>query len=227
MISLAAIDLDGINSWWTYMGDRPEDVRERLIEHATLVLEAVLIATVIALVLGIVAHRWRPLRAPLLGIASVFLTIPSLALFTIFIPILGLGTAPARVALVMYSLLPIMRNTVAGLDSVDPAVTESARGVGLSARQTLVRVELPLAWPVISTGIRVALLLATGMAAIATLVGGGGLGDFIKEGYSDYPLPNSVERIWTGTALTVFLALGLDAVFGLIRRFTTSRGIRN
>lgn len=219
---------EGIGSWWRYMTVRvPSDVRQRTLEHAALVLQAVGIATVLAVTLGVVAHRWRVLRAPLLGVASVFLTIPSLALFTLFIPIVGLGATPALIALVMYALLPIMRNTVTGLEGVDDAVVESARGVGLSKRQTLVRIELPMAWPVISTGIRVSLLLATGIAAIATLVGGGGLGEFIKDGLPRYPRGVSVEQIWTGTVLTMALALVFDAVFGLVRRFTTPRGIRN
>lgn len=225
---LAAAPFEGISSWWNYMTVLyPSDVRERTMEHAILVLQSVIIATVIAVVLGILAHRWRVLKAPLLGVASVFLTIPSLALFTLFIPLVGLGAAPARIALVMYALLPIMRNTVAGLESVDPAIGESARGVGMSKFQVLRKVELPLAWPIISTGIRVSMLLVTGIAAIATLVGGGGLGDFIKAGLSSYPLGFSVEQIWTGTVLTMVLALIFDAVFSIIRRFTTPRGIRN
>lgn len=226
MNGLAAVGFDGISSWWTYMSNHPADIRERMIEHAALVLQAVTIATVLAVLLGILSHRIKILRAPFLGAASVFLTIPSLALFTLFIPIVGLGAGPARIALIMYALLPIMRNTVAGLDSIDPAVGESARGVGLSKTQVLLRIELPLAWPVISTGIRVSILLITGIAAIATLIGGGGLGDFIKEGLSHYPGINSAEKVWTGTLLTMVLALVLDGVFGLIRRFTTSKGIR-
>lgn len=218
---------ESISSWWNYMTVvAPEDVRQRVVEHAVLVLQSVLIATVLAVALGVAAHRWKVLKAPLLGIASVFLTLPSLALFTIFIPLLGIGAGPPRVALIMYALLPIMRNTVAGLDNIDPAVAESAKGVGLSPRQILLRIELPLAWPVISTGIRVSLLLATGIAAIAALVGGGGLGEFIKEGLSRYPGRTSVEKVWIGTVLTTVLALAFDAVFGLIRRFTTPAGIR-
>lgn len=225
---LAASPLSGVSSWWNYMTVLyPSDVRERTVEHAILVLQSLTIATIIAVVLGVAAHRWRVLKAPLLGIASVFLTIPSLALFTLFIPIVGLGVAPSRIALIMYALLPIMRNTVAGLESVDPAVGESARGMGMSRIQVLLRVEMPLAWPVISTGIRVSMLLTTGIASIATLVGGGGLGDFIKQGLSAFPLGNSVEQIWTGTVLTMVLALIFDALFSLIRRFTTPRGIRS
>lgn len=219
--------LDGIESWWTYMTqDVFDDVQIRVIEHAVLVLQSVLIATLLAIGLGIAAHRWNVLKAPLLGMAAIFLTLPSLALFTIFIPILGIGTGPPRVALIMYALLPIMRNTVTGLESIDPAVAESAKGVGLSRGQILRKIELPLAWPVISTGIRVSLLLATGIAAIAALVGGGGLGEFIKEGLSAYPGRLSVEKVWIGTVLTTVLALVFDAIFGIIRRLTTPAGIR-
>ncbi len=227
-MTVVASTVESIRSWWEYMPvEVPEDVRERLFEHAVLVLQAVTISTLLAVGLGIAAHRWRTLRAPVLGLASVLLTIPSLAMFTLFIPIVGLGTTPALIALVLYALLPVLRNTVTGLDGVDPAVVESARGVGYSKRQTLVSVELPLAWPVISTGIRVSLLLATGIAAIATLVGGGGLGEFIKDGLPRYPLGVSVEQIWTGTVLTMVLALVFDAIFGLVRYVTTPRGIRN
>ena len=220
--------LPGIGSWWSYMTqDIPTTVRDRTVEHARLVLQSVLIASVLAVGMGIAAHRWRVLQAPLLGMASVFLTIPSLALFSLFIPVVGLGSRPVMIALVMYALLPIMRNTVTGLEGVDDAVAESARGMGFTKFQTLLRVELPLAWPVISTGIRVSLLLSTGIAAIATLVNGGGLGDLIYQGLRRTGFPNAVEQVWTGTALTVGLALLFDAIFGLFRHFTTPRGIRS
>lgn len=220
--------LPGIASWWSYMTqDIPTTVRDRTLEHARLVLQSVLIASVLAVGMGIAAHRWRVLQAPLLGMASVFLTIPSLALFSLFIPVVGLGSRPVMIALVMYALLPIMRNTVTGLEGVDAAVAESARGMGFTKFQTLLRVELPLAWPVISTGIRVSLLLSTGIAAIATLVNGGGLGDLIYQGLRRTGFPNAVEQVWTGTALTVGLALLFDAIFGLFRHFTTPRGIRS
>lgn len=224
---LLASVTEGVSSWWHYVTVLHFDqVRKHTLEHASLVLQSVIIASILAVFLGILAHRIRLIRAPLLGIASIFLTIPSLALFTLFIPLVGLGTAPARIALVMYALLPIMRNTVAGLESVDSAIAESARGVGMSRLSVLTRIELPLAWPVISTGIRVSILLTTGIAAIATLVGGGGLGEFIKNGLSSYPLGYSVEQVWTGTVLVMVLALVFDAIFGVIRHYTTSRGIR-
>jgi osmoprotectant transport system permease protein len=217
--------VDGIQSWFEFMGDRTDDIAVGLYEHAVYIVAVVVAATVTAVGIGILV-RHRPVAKEIaLGIASVFLTLPSLALFTIFIPIVGLGFAPSFIALYLYALLPILRNTVTGLAGVSPAVLESARGMGLSANQRLWKIEIPLAWPVIITGIRVSALLTAGIAAIATLVAGGGLGDFIKSGLARLPLPNSLEAIWTGTVFTVLLALAFDAVFTLIRRLTTSPGL--
>lgn len=216
------LDLEGVKSLLSYIHDNSDHVIELTRQHASLVLEAVVLATVLSVALGILSHRIKALRGPVLGIASILLTIPSLALFTIFIPLVGLGRTPSLIALVLYALLPIVRNTVTGLDQVDSSIVESAKGVGLSRTQVLLRVELPLAWPVIATGIRVAVLLTTGIAAIATLVGGGGLGDFIKDGLQDYPLAKSVERIWTGVIFTVLLGLILDFAFGILRWLTTA-----
>lgn len=219
--------MDGITSWWEFVSNRPDQIWERTLEHLQLVGWALGIATVIAISTGVLVHRVPWLRAPWLSAAGVFLTIPSLALFALFIPVVGLGFRPSVIALTMYSILPILRNTVTGLEGVDQAVLESAKGVGLSPRQRLVQIELPLAWPVILTGMRVAALLATGIGAIAILVGYGGLGFYIQDGLNRYPLPTSVERMWTGTILTIALALALDALLGLLRRLTTPAGIRS
>jgi len=215
-----------LESWLEYLSTRSDLVLSRLYEHGLYVVVVVVAATITSLVVGI-AVRERPVARELaLGAAAVFLTLPSLALFTLFIPLVGLGFAPSFIALYLYALLPILRNTVTGLDGVDNAVLESARGMGLSRRQRLLQVQLPLAWPVILTGIRVSALLTTGIASIATLVAGGGLGDFIKNGLARLPLPNSMEAIWTGTVFTILLALVFDATFVVIRRATTSPGLR-
>lgn len=219
--------MDGITSWWEFVSDRPDEIWERTLEHLQLVGWALGAASVIAILTGVLVHRVPWLRAPWLSAAGVFLTIPSLALFAVFIPLVGLGFRPSVIALTMYSILPILRNTVTGLEGVDQAVLESAKGVGLSPAQRLVQIELPLAWPVILTGMRVAALLATGIGAIAILVGYGGLGFYIQDGLNRYPLPTSVERMWTGTLVTIALALGLDALLGLLRRLTTPAGIRS
>lgn len=218
--------MDGIASWWDFISARPDEVWERTLEHLQLVGWALLFASIIAVSSGILVSRVRWLRGPWLSTAGVFLTIPSLALFAVFIPLVGLGFRPSVLALTMYSILPILRNTVTGLEGVDRAVIESAKGVGLSSTQRLLRIELPLAWPVILTGMRVAALLSTGIAAIAILVGYGGLGFYIQDGLNRYPLPTSVERMWTGTVMTVALALALDAALGVLRRVTTPAGIR-
>ena len=218
--------VEGFSSWIEFMSKRTDDIAVSVYEHAIYIVVVVVAATVTAVGAGILV-RHRPVAKEIaLGIASVFLTLPSLALFTIFIPIVGLGFAPSFIALYLYALLPILRNTVTGLAGVDAAVLESAKGMGLSATERLRKIELPLAWPVIITGVRVSALLTAGIAAIATLVAGGGLGDFIKSGLARLPLPNSLESIWTGTVFVVILALTFDAVFTLIQRWTTSPGLR-
>ena len=232
LVALPALLADGsaYRSWWNWMTDAEgwRAIGERVLEHAQLVGLSMAIAILISIVLGIVVHRVRALRGPVLAVTSVMLTVPSLALFAVFIkvPGIGIGDRGPLIALVMYSLLPIVRNTVTGLESVDPAVIESAKGVGLNARQRLLRIELPLAWPVILTGIRVATLLNIGIAAVAPLVGDTGLGRYINDGLQRYPDVTSVERMWTGVVFTVLLALVVDAALGLVRRLTTSKGLR-
>lgn len=218
--------MQGVASWFEYMGSRIDKIGVGLYEHAIYIVTVVIAATITALIVGVLVRHRPVAKEVALGIASVFLTVPSLALFTIFIPLTGLGFLPSFIALYLYAILPILRNTVTGLAGVDPAVLESARGMGLNSWQRLWRIEIPLAWPVIITGIRISSLLTAGIAAIATLVAGGGLGDFIKTGLARLPLPNSLEAIWTGTVFTVLLALAFDAVFSLVRRFTTSPGLR-
>ncbi|MFY9330225.1 MAG: ABC transporter permease [Candidatus Nanopelagicales bacterium] len=218
--------MDGIISWWEYVSTRWDIVGATVFETLTYVVLVTVAAGTLAVVVG-VATRHRPFAKELsLAVASVFLTIPSLALFTIFIPIVGLGFAPSFIALFLYAILPILRNTSAGLDSVDPSVLESARGMGLTKTQVLVHIQLPLAWPVMLAGIRVAALLTVGISAIATLVAGGGLGDFIKSGLARLPLPNSLEAIWTGVLLSLALAFSIDVLLRLLGRITTPAGLR-
>jgi osmoprotectant transport system permease protein len=209
-----------------FINSRRDDVLELTLEHVRYVVSVVVLATIIGVATGIYVRHRPVLREVVLGIYAVFLTIPSLGLFVLFIPIVGLGFWGPFIALTMYALLPITRNTVTGLMGVDDAVLESARGMGLSSRQRLLTIQLPLAWPVIIAGVRVSALLTTGIAAIATLVAGGGLGDFIKSGLARLGTPNSLESVWTGTILIILLALVIDAVFILIQRSTTSPGIR-
>lgn len=219
-------EMDFLLSWWDFMASRTEQIQVSLGEHSIYVLVVLCSASLFSVGLGIVTRKNVLARELALSIASVFLTLPSLALFTIFIPLVGLGFTPSFIALFLYSLLPILRNTITGLDGIDQSVLESAKGMGLTPRQVLLSVELPLAWPVILAGVRVSSMLVVGIAAIATLVAGGGLGDFIKSGLARLPLPNSLESIWTGTLLCLVLALVIDLVLQLLNRATISKGIR-
>lgn len=222
---------DAYQSWWEWMSDAEgwSAINGRVIEHVQLVAMSMSIAIAISVLLGVLVHRVHALRGPVISVASIMLTIPSLALFAIFIsiPAIGVGDRGPIIALVVYSILPIVRNTVTGLEDVDRAVIESAKGVGLNKTQRLLKVELPLAWPIILTGIRVATLLNIGIAAIAPLVGGTGLGRYINDGLQRFPDVTSVERMWTGVVFTIVLALLADLFFTLVRRFTTSKGIRS
>ncbi len=219
--------MDGLRSWFEYVVDHWDEILEAALQHARMVLIVIACSTVFSVVVGVYVQRRSALRGFVLTTAGVFLTIPSLALFAIFIPLVGIGNPPAMIALFLYALLPILRNTVTGLDEVDPAVVEAAKGMGLNTRRQLLRVRLPLAWPVIMAGIRVSSLLVVGIAAIAVLVGGDGLGTFIQGGLTRLGLPGSTESVWVGTVFTVIVGLILDIVWTIIQRFTTSRGLRS
>lgn len=212
-------------TFFEYLTNSYDNLFELSIEHIRLVLISMGIATVVGLPLGVIAHRSKLLRAPIISSASFFLTLPSLALFAIFVPIFGLGAPPAIAGLTLYALLPIVGNTLAGLSSVDPAIIKASRGMGLGSFRRLIQVEMPLAWPVIITGIRVSTQVVIGIAAIAALVGGPGLGQEIFRGIRSGS-PNAPNLAYGGTLAIVVLALLFDALFILIRRLTTSRGIR-
>jgi osmoprotectant transport system permease protein len=218
--------LDGVRSWAGFVTENVDGILVRTVEHLGLVAGVMLAATVFSVVLGIVLMERPVARQVALGVAGILLTIPSLALFAVFIPLVGIGNRPAQIALFLYAILPILRNTVTGLSGVDDAVVESARGMGLGPLQQLLRVRVPLAWPVVMAGVRVSTQLVTGIAAIAVLVGGGGLGAYIQRGLTSLGNPFSIERVWTGTVFIILLALVLDLLLGLIGRRTTSPGIR-
>lgn len=218
--------MDGVRSLVEFIGGNTSGIIERTTEHLVIVLGVMLAATLFSVFLGI-AVQHRPLAKQVsLGTAGVMLTIPSLALFAIFIPLVGIGNRPAQIALFLYAILPILRNTVTGLDAVDPAIVEAAQGMGMGQVQQLFRVRIPLAWPVIIAGIRVSTQLITGVAAIAVLVGGGGLGSYIQRGLTSLGNPFSIERVWTGTIFIIVLALVLDVILGFLGKRTTSPGIR-
>ena len=213
-------------SFFEFLATSWDHILELAIGHAIVVAISLAIAVVIGVSLGVLVYRREQAANVALAVTSTFLTIPSLALFGLFIPIFGLGYKPAVVALVMYGLLPILRNTVTGLRSVDPAVVESAQGMGMSARERLLRIELPLAWPVIIAGVRVSTMLLMGIAAIAAVVNGPGLGEDIFAGLARIGGANALNLVLGGTLGIILLALVFDTFFNLLGKLTTSKGIR-
>jgi len=212
--------------FFTYLGGNYNDLLEQTLEHALIVLVSVAIGSVIGLALGVLTYRRPRQRTLVLSVTGVFLTIPSLALFSVMVSILGLGTQPVIIALTMYSLLPIVRNTVTGLLGVDQAVVESAQGMGMGRWQRLRRIELPLAWPVILTGIRVSTMVLVGIAAIGAIVNGGGLGQDIFAALARVGSPAALNLALGAFFAIILLGAVLDALFLLLSRATTSRGIR-
>jgi len=217
-------------SFLEYLSTNWDHVLELAIGHAIVVAISLAIAVVIGVSLGVLVYRRERAANVALAITSTFLTIPSLALFGLLLPLPlvgGLGYKPVVVALVMYALLPILRNTVTGLRSVDPAIAESAQGMGMSARERLFRIELPLAWPVIIAGVRVSTMLLMGIAAIAAVVNGPGLGEDIFAGLARIGGANALNLVLGGTLGIIVLALLFDTFFNLLGKLTTSRGIRD
>jgi osmoprotectant transport system permease protein len=213
-------------SLFDYLARQGDRLLGLTIEHLAIVLVSVALATIIGVGLGVLTYRAANPRLITLAVAGIFLTIPSFALFGLLIPILGLGAPPAVVALVMYGLLPIIRNTITGLRSVDPAIVESAQGMGMGRYRRLFRIELPLAWPIIITGIRVAAVIIVGIAAISAVVNGPGLGKDIFRALARVGTPTAVPQVLSAILGIVAIAITIDLVFLVIARLTTSKGIR-
>jgi osmoprotectant transport system permease protein len=195
-----------------FLWQNHEQVLELTREHLWLVGISTLLAVLIGIPLGIVSAHWPVLNTPVLGTANIIQTIPSLALFGFLLPVPWLGDHADRLAilaLTLYALLPVIRNTYTGIRGVDPAVVEAGRGMGLTGRQLLVQVELPLALSVILSGVRVAVVVSVGLATIAAAIGAGGLGEFIFRGLA---MVNN-QLILAGAIPAAVLALSAD--FGL------------
>jgi osmoprotectant transport system permease protein len=193
-----------------YLRDNPDRVLELTQQHVQLVAISVLVAMLIGIPAGILITRLRWLEGPVVGTTGVLYTLPSLALFAILIPYTGLGRTTVTVALILYSLLAIVRNTVAGIDGVPPATIDAARGMGMTGMQRLVMVELPLALPVILAGVRVATVAAVGIATVGALLGAGGLGRLIFDGIRSISTPRGVDRVIAGALVASALALVAD-----------------
>jgi osmoprotectant transport system permease protein len=207
---------------WSWIGDHLGKIWTQVVQHIELTLIAVIIGCAIAFPLSLLAHRRRWTYAPITWVTGLLYTIPSLSLFVLLVPITGLSVTTVEVGLVSYTLLILIRNMVAGLALVPEDVKEAARGMGHSRRQMLWRVELPLALPVIIAGIRIATVSTIGLVTVGSLVGKGGVGQFILEGLRTF----FQTEIMVGAVLSAALALGADALLFLLQRRLTpwSRG---
>ena len=196
------------------MQDNSDDIQRYLEQHIVLTIEAVVIAMLIAFPLALLAFRFRWLVTPLLGATGILYTIPSLALFAFIYPFTGLKPTTVLVGLVIYALLVLVRNTIAGLDGVPADVREAARGMGYGRLRMLWKVELPVALPTIMAGVRVATVSTVALVTVGVIVGEGGLGQLIFRGFnSDYR-----AEIMTASLLTVALGLALDLLLALATR---------
>ena len=202
---------------WGWITAHLGDIAEKLREHIYLTVLALVIGFVIAFALSIVALRWRKTYAPVTWVTGVLYTIPSIALFAFFVTVTGFSTVTALIGLVSYTLLILIRNIVAGIDGVDPAVRESALGMGYTRRRLFLQIELPLAVPVILAGVRIAAVTTIGLVTVTALIGQGGLGFFILRGLQRF----FDTEIFVGVVLSVALAVGVDAALVGLEKLLT------
>jgi osmoprotectant transport system permease protein len=213
-------------NFWEFVDDRREIILFQAYQNISMVVQSLIVAALLGVVLAAALYRYRAVSEFMTAISSVGLTIPSFALLGFLVVPMGTGVTPPVIALIFYGSLPIFRNAVVGLTEVDPMLVEAARGMGLSRFRTLLQVELPVAWPVILTGMRISGQLMMGISAIAAYVSGPGLGGFIFSGLARIGGANATNYVIAGTLGILLLALILDAALVLVRRLTIPRGIR-
>ncbi|MDP8248939.1 MAG: ABC transporter permease [Candidatus Tritonobacter lacicola] len=201
--------------------ERRAEVLQRTVEHVQLSGISVLLAVCVGVPLGIMLTRKKGLTMPVVGVVNVVQTIPSLALLGFLIPLLGIGLKPAILALFLYSLLAIIKNTIAGINQVDRSIIEAGMGMGMTNLQILLKLELPLSVPVILSGIRIATVTCIGIATLCAAVGAGGLGQFIFRGIS---MVNS-NMILAGAIPAALLALFFDFILLRVEKYLTPRGV--
>jgi osmoprotectant transport system permease protein len=208
------------NPWlsWEYVQRNWGDISHALQQHTSLTLQAIAIAVLIAVPLGMIAHLQPRLAAPIVGTSSVLYTIPSLALFTVLVPFTGIGRTPVLIGLVVYAMLVLVRNIIVGLGGVDDSVRDAARGLGYGRLRLLLTVELPNALPAVIAGIRLATVTTVALVTVGVAVGYGGLGELIFRGFRNNKYH---AEILTATLLCLALALLLDLVWWLIGRAVT------
>jgi osmoprotectant transport system permease protein len=208
-----------MQSFFDFVQQQSGKLLEQTLQHIGLTFISLLLAVLIGLPLGILITRRQKLAGTILGIAGVLQTIPSIALLGFMIPLLGIGAQPAIVALFLYALLPIIRNTYTGIQQVNPTVTDAAIGMGMSKRQLLYKVQLPLAMPVLLAGIRTATVINVGVATLAAYIAAGGLGEFIFGGIA----LNNTNMILAGAIPAALLAIIFDWLLSLLQKLNLRR----
>ena len=213
---------DGPLEFVTYIREHQERFNELLRQHLELTVLSVLLGIAIALPLAVVVSRVPPLARPMTWLAAVGQTIPSLAILAVTLPYLGIGFTPALFALTVRAILPIFLNAYVGIQSVDRATMDAARGMGMSGVQLMTLVQLPLATPVIFAGIQTATVQAISVATLAAFIGGGGLGDLILQGLAMVDPP----VLLAGAVPVALLAIAAEVGLGRLRRFVVPAGLR-
>lgn len=204
-------------SYFRYIGDNLSTILTYTVEHIQLTVFSIIIAIVIGVPLGILVSYVKPFKKPVLGCANILQAIPSIAILGFLIPFLGIGERPAIFMVVIYSLLPIIKNTATGLSNINPEMVEAAKGIGLTKFQILARIKLPLALPVIMAGVRISAVTAVGLVTISAFIGAGGLGYLI---YSGIRTVNN-ELIVAGALPACVLALLVDLILSLVEKLVT------
>ena len=207
---------------WRYLVAHPGAFGTALGVHVALSFSALVLAAAIGISAAIAANRRPAAAIALTNAANVGRTLPSLAVLALVMPLMGTGFAPSLLALTLLALPPIVQNTLAGLRSVEPDVVDAARGMGMTARQVLRRIELPIALPALFAGLRTAAVQVISGAVLAAFIGGGGLGDFITAGIAMMALP----QLLVGAIPVTLLAIGVDFAFGAAQRRLTPIGLR-
>jgi len=214
--------MNSINSFIKFVIERKAEILNLLMQHIQLTIFSIMIAVAIAIPLGILIVRYRKLAGPVIGFTNIVQSIPSLALLGFLIPILGIGSKPAIIMVVMYSLLPIVKSTYTGLTNIDPSLIEAAKGMGLTETQVLLKVRFPLAMPIIMSGVRISSVTAVGLMTIAAFIGAGGLGYLVFSGVSTV----NNNMILAGAIPACILAILLDVIIGKVEDVVVPVGIR-
>ena len=209
------------NDYITFWQDKYEIILEYTLQHIVMSFVAVVVAVVFTVPLATYMTKMRSnkIKNIIFNIANVFQTIPTIAMFALMVPFLGIGFKPAVVALFLYALLPLLRNTYTGMKSIDPTILEAAKGMGFSSLQRIVKVEVPLALPYIMSGVRMTTVYIISWTTLAAVVGAGGLGALVISGIGF----NDKHMIFTGTILAILMALFIDLIFARVENYFIKR----